>query len=112
MRFRPHIILTALFATALLMAGCKTDGKLRTKEDVESLVRQNVTVGASRDSVIAVLDANHIEHSGKRDPRSILAMVRPADDGAIVRRAFQIKFDFGQDDRLTKYEVIEKFTGP
>jgi hypothetical protein len=99
--------------TALALAGCKEEGKasLTTKESVESFVQQQVKLGASRESVIAALDAKGIEHSGNKDPLAIYAMIRVPDEKAVVRRAFQIKFDF-DGGKLSRYAVSEKFTGP
>jgi hypothetical protein len=99
--------------TALNLAGCKEEGKagLTTKESVEAYVAQQVKVGATRESVIAALDAKGIEHSGNKDPAAIYAMIRVPDENAVVRRAFQIKFDF-DGGRLSRYAVSEKLTGP
>lgn len=107
-----RLLLTILLTTALALAGCKEEGKasLTTKESVESFLQQQVKVGATRDSVIAALDAKGIEHSGNKDPSTIYAMIRVPDE-AVVKRAFQIKFDFA-GGKLSGYTVSEKFTGP
>ena len=105
-------LLLTILLTIALAAGCKEEGKtsLTTKESVESFLQQQVKTGATRDSVMA-LDAKGIEHSGNKDPSTIYAMIRVPDEKAVVKRGFQIKFDFA-GGKLSGYTVSEKFTGP
>jgi len=84
---------------------------LNSKGDVESFVQQNIPSGARRDAVVATLEAHGLEHSGQSFPNTLYAMVRPA-TSSLVKKSFQVRFEFDRDSRLTRYEVFEKFTGP
>jgi hypothetical protein len=108
-----RLLISSLPSATVALAACEEKGKssLNTREAVESFVERQVKIGASRESVVAALDAKGIEHSGTKDPSAIYAMIRVPDQTAVVQRAFQIKFDF-EGGKLSRYAVSEKFTGP
>ena len=106
MRLIPSLVLAA----GVVLAGCGTT-PLNTKADVESFLRQNISPGASRDAVISMLEAQEVQHSGRSLPHTLYATVRPA-NSALAKRGFQVRFEFDGDDRLTRYEVAEKYMGP
>ena len=103
-------LVAALVLAAGALAGCGT-APLNTKADVESFLQQNIAQGASRDAVISMLDAQEVQHSGRSLPHTLYATVRPA-NSALAKRGFQVRFEFNSDDRLTRYEVAEKYMGP
>ena len=98
-----------VLATAAL-AGCQMSA-LNSKGDVESFAQQNFPIGARRDAVVATLEANGLDHSGQRFAHTVYAAVRPA-TSSLVKKTFQVRFEFDRDSRLSRFEVFEKFTGP
>jgi len=102
------LIAGLVLATAVLV-GCQMSA-LNSKGDVESFVQQNMPSGSRRDAVVATLEANGLDHSGQSFPNTLYAMVHPA-TSSLLKKSFQVRFEFDRDSRLTGYEVFERYTG-
>jgi hypothetical protein len=44
-------------------------------------------------------------------PATLYATVRPYGN-SVAKKIYQVRFDLGIDDRVTGYEVVEKYLGP
>ncbi len=129
-------------ACVLLMAvsliGCSRNYGV-TKEQVDRLIATEIPAGASKDQVIAFLDANKIKHSGISDiPQEILdrhemdsnfsnakldgkrvrikrlmgAKIPDVDWGFLTSWDIFITFYFDENDRLVEHLVRKIGTGP
>ena len=82
-------------------------------------IRDHLPIGSSRADVAAYLDQRGIPHSYVADSKEVpeyahmeMAMIRAASRGWLIRGDIHIVFHFDDQDRLSKYEVTEIFTGP
>jgi hypothetical protein len=113
MRLRERIQRCYLIGV-LLLIGCgpaKPNAKV-----IEQQLAKAVPLQSSPQEVLDYLNREKIEHSdylrdGSRG-HLIEAVVRDQSRWSIVKTSCGIKFRFGEDGRLLKYEVREEYTGP
>ena len=86
---------------------------------VEKQLAAEIPVGSDKDKVIAFLDANEFEHSGRYRPelyydknRTISASAPQKKYGLLVTGKIYVTFTFDQQDRLVSYRAEEVLTGP
>jgi hypothetical protein len=87
---------------------------------LEDQLHRDIRTGMSRAEIEAYLNRVGIDHSyvekfdkGKSKARTIIALIPDRATGLeIVRTDIQIRFEFDEAGRLTRYDVKELFTGP
>ena len=98
----------------VLILGCGTARP--NAKDVERDLAKAVPLQSSPRQVLAYLGTHGIEHSQyRRDTEqgnSIKAVVRDKSKWEIVKTDCGIVFKFDEHDRLTGYDVQDRYTGP
>lgn len=86
---------------------------------VEKKIAAEIPVGSEKNKVVAFLDSNEFEHSGRFRPelyydknRTIWASAPQKKYGVFVTGKIHITFKFDQQDQLVSYRVEEVLTGP
>jgi hypothetical protein len=116
---------SAILAVSMLVmwaaafpAGCANaadEASPMTRQEIEEQIAKALPQGASRERVIAFLDAHHVENSSSSTaapPDQVLAIYRNVKGGTpIVKKSVQVVFRF-KDNALESYSVVEKLTGP
>lgn len=98
-----------------------------TVEEVDNLIRQNLSAGATAEEIFAFLDSRDIEHGavGPVDGTSVLldaglhpdtqviaAMFRGTSTSFFITGDIQVFFILDEERRLKEHMVREVFTGP
>jgi len=111
-------LLWATIMLVVLLAACNSasdQSSEMSRHQIESLVRNELPVGATRDDVVMFLDKRKIEHSGHLpalSPDDIYAIYRNTAGGTpVVKSSIQLVFHF-RDGKLYEYEIKEILTGP
>jgi hypothetical protein len=86
----------------------------RTKEQVESFVKNEIPIGTARDQVTAVLKRYGIVNTYVPRDRMIGAIIKDVKKSFLflISESIQMKFYFNENDRLQSYSVESVYTGP
>lgn len=111
-RRRPRRLILAL-ATATTIVLCTAifvhGVHLVDPRKVDATIAQNVSIGASQDTVMRFLDAQHIPHSGyNAEFRRVYAGIDRSSVG-MMKGHINIQFNFDAEGKLISYKVQELF---
>jgi hypothetical protein len=114
-----RFVLAMVFLLPLLLGCVRSDAQdaVMSKEKIDSLIKSELPLGVSRESVVAYLDKHKVEHSGHLPASTsqediIYAIYRNAEGGGLfVKKSIQLRFHF-KSNKLYACDADEVFTGP
>jgi hypothetical protein len=111
---RHKVAVTIVFASAAAMTCTPAASDLdQIEEALKRDAKRDIHVGSTRAEVQQFIVSHGMRFTADNKTRTIRASIRSRDESKIVRTAgIFLRFYFGSDDRLEKYEVYQAYTGP